>query len=140
METMIMATTGETIKEIHRLRSYRKELDQRLKQGPKAHKAHQLKIAQAEEAVKKSHDGIKHLKVTILEKESAIKTQHASIEKLEKTSVTNKKEYDALRAEVATAREHIRKLEDEQLEAMGELEEKTKAGPESDKLLEKVKK
>jgi len=134
-----MATSGETIKEIHRLKRHIKDLETKLDQGPKALKAHQLRVAQAEEALQKARDGIKHLKAKILEKESAVKSQQAGKEKLEKTSVSNKKEYDALRAEVATAEKQIRKLEDEQLEAMAELEEKTKAGPETEKALAKAK-
>jgi predicted nucleic acid-binding Zn-ribbon protein len=89
--------------------------------------------------VHKAQDGIKHLKVRIHEKEVSIKSAQQGIEKLEKTPISNKKEYDALRAEVATAKGSIGKLEDELLEAMGELEDKTRQIPEAEQALRKVK-
>src|SRR6202011_4015107 len=62
-----------------------------------------------------------------------------NIEKLEKTSVSNKKEYDALRTEIATINKSIRKLEDEILEGMSAAEDKTKAIPESEQALKKAR-
>src|SRR5947209_1815614 len=128
-----MATPAQILKDIHRLKRHIKDLDAKLEQGPKAHRAHQLKVAGAEDVLHKAQDAIKHLKVTIHQKEVSVKAAQQSVEKLEKTSVTNKKEYDALRAEVATAKDSIRKLEDEILDAMAELEDKTKLIPETEK-------
>src|SRR5687767_12017221 len=107
-----MATPGQILKEINRLRRHVKDLETKLDQGPKAHKAHQLKVVQAEEALTKAQDGVKQLKVHIHEKEVSIKSVQQNIQKLEKTSVSNKKEYDALRSEIATANTSISKLED----------------------------
>jgi predicted nucleic acid-binding Zn-ribbon protein len=134
-----MATPAQILKDIHRLKRHIKDLDAKLDQGPKAHKAHQLKVTQAEEALYKAQDGIKHLKVNIHEKEVSVKVAQQGIEKLEKTPISNKKEYDALRVEIATAQKAIHKLEDEILETMGELEDKTKAIPECEKVLQKAK-
>ncbi len=134
-----MSTPGQILKEIHRLKRHIKDLDSKLEQGPRAHKAHQLKVTQSEEALHKAQEGIKQLKVKIHEKEVSIKAAQQNIEKLEKTSVSNKKEYDALRTEIATINKSIRKLEDEILEAMSEVEDKTKAIPESEQALKKAK-
>jgi predicted nucleic acid-binding Zn-ribbon protein len=134
-----MATPAQILKDIHRLRRHIKDLDAKLDQGPKAHKAHKLKVTQAEEALHKAHDAIKHLKVKIHEKEVSVKAAQQSIEKLEKTPVSNKKEYDALRTEIATAKKAIRDLEDQMLEAMTEVEDKTKQTPEAEKALHKAK-
>jgi len=134
-----MSAPGLTLKEIHRLRKHVKDLDGKLEQGPKAHRAHQLKVAQAEEALAKAQDGIKHLKVTIHEKETSIKGAQLNIEKLDKTPISNKKEYDALRVEIATIKDSIRKLEDQILDAMSELEDKNKRIPEAEKALAKAK-
>ena len=46
-----MSTPGQILKDIHRLRRHIKDLETKLEQGPKAHKAHQLKVAQAEDAL-----------------------------------------------------------------------------------------
>lgn len=134
-----MAAPGHILREIHRLRVFTKDLEGKLEQGPRAHKAHELKIAQAEEALRKAQDGVKQLKVKILEKEGLVKGMQQNIEKLEKTPINNKKEYDALRAEINTVRDAIRKLEDEILDAMAELEDKTKSAPEAEKALAKAK-
>jgi predicted nucleic acid-binding Zn-ribbon protein len=134
-----MPTPGQMLKDIHHLTRHVKDLESKLEQGPKAYKAHQLKVTQAEEALHKAQDGIKELKVKIHEKEVSVKAAQQGIEKLEKTPVTNKKEYDALRTEIATANKSIRLLEDEILEAMGELEDKTKRVPEAEKALAKAK-
>src|ERR1700730_13494613 len=99
----LMAPPAHILKDIHRLKRHIKDLEAKLEQGPKAHKAHQLKVTQAEGALRLAQEGVKHLKVNIHEKEVSVKAAQQSIEKLEKTSVNNKKEYDALRTEVATA-------------------------------------
>jgi predicted nucleic acid-binding Zn-ribbon protein len=134
-----MAAPAHILKDIHRLRRHIRDLEAKLEQGPKAHKAHQLKVAGAEEALHKAQDGMKQLKVKIHEKEVSVKAAQQSIEKLEKTPVSNKKEYDALRAEVATAKASISKLEDDMLEAMAELEDKTKLIPLNENALQKAK-
>lgn len=134
-----MPTTGQILKDIHRLKRHIKDLESKLDQGPRAHKAHQLRITQAEEALQQAQEGVKHLKVTIHEKEVSVKSAQQNIDKLDKTPVTNKKEYDALRVEVAAANKAVHKLEDEILETMGELEEKTKQAPLAEAALKKAK-
>jgi predicted nucleic acid-binding Zn-ribbon protein len=134
-----MAPPAHILKDIHRLKRHIKDLEAKLEQGPKAHKAHQLKVAGAEEVLHKAHDGMKQLKVRIHEKEVSVKGAQQGIEKLEKTPISNKKEYDALRAEIATAKGSISKLEDEILETMAELEDKTKVIPVAEKALQKAK-
>lgn len=134
-----MAGPGQILREIHRLKRHIKDLDTRLEQGPRAHRSHQLKVAQAEEALKQCQEGTKQIKVRIHEKEVSIKSNQQNIEKLEKTPVTNKKEYDALRAEIKTVKDAIRKLEDEILDLMAESEEKARRLPEAEKALQKAK-
>jgi predicted nucleic acid-binding Zn-ribbon protein len=134
-----MAPPAHILKDIHRLKRHIKDLEGKLEQGPKAHKAHQLKVAAAEEALHKAQDGIKQLKVRIHEKEVSVKAAQQGIDKLEKTPISNKKEYDALRVEIAAAKSSISKLEDEMLDAMGELEDKTRQIPEAEQALHKAK-
>ena len=134
-----MAAPGLILKEIHRLRTHIKELEGRLDQGPKAHKAHQLRVAQAEEALKQAQESTKHLKVKIHDKETSVKGMQQTIDKLEKTPISNKKEYDALRVEIATAKDSIRKLEDQILDTMAEVEDKNQRLPEAEKALAKAK-
>ena len=134
-----MATAAHILKDIHRLKRHVKDLEGKLEQGPRAHKAHKLKVTQAEAAMHKAQEGIKHFKVKIHEKETSVKVAQQGIEKLEKTPISNKKEYDALRTEVAAANKSIHKLEDEILETMGELEEKAKQTPLAEAAVKKAK-
>jgi uncharacterized protein len=134
-----MFTSGKILKDIHRLRRHIKDLEGKLEQGPKALKAHHLRVTQAEEALHKAQEGVKQLKVKIHEKEVSVKASQQNIEKLEKTPISNKKEYDALRTEIAVVKKQITAFEDEILEAMGEIEDKTKALPDAEKVLQKAK-
>ncbi|MBI3410464.1 MAG: hypothetical protein HY040_19165 [Planctomycetes bacterium] len=134
-----MAAAVDILREIHRLKKNIKDLDNRMEQGPRAQKAHQNKVALAEENHKKMQDAIKHLKVHIHEKETSVKAVQQNIVKLEKTEISNKKEYDALRAEIAAANKQIRSLEDEILELMADVEDKSKQVIELDKTVQKVK-
>jgi predicted nucleic acid-binding Zn-ribbon protein len=134
-----LTTPGQILKEIHRLKRHIKDLEGKIDQGPKAHKAHQFKIDNTEETLHKAQEGVKHLKVTIHEKEVSVKAIQQSIEKLEKTPVSNKKEYDALRLEIAAAKKSITALEDEILEAMAVVEEKSRQCPEAEQALKKAK-
>ena len=80
-EVSVMAAPAHILKDIHRLKRHIKDLETKLEQGPKAHKAHQLKVASAEDALHKAQDGLKQLKVTIHEKEVSIKAAQQGIEK-----------------------------------------------------------
>ncbi|MFO0964161.1 MAG: hypothetical protein U0793_01055 [Gemmataceae bacterium] len=134
-----MSGAAEILKEVHRLMRYISDLETKLAAGPKAARSAQLSLGKQEETLKTVHDELKHYKVRIHERETSIKQQQQHIEKLEKTSVSNKKEYDALRAEVATVQKSIRKLEDEILELMGAVEEKQAKIPELEKAVHQSK-
>ncbi|MCI0641708.1 MAG: hypothetical protein L0Y72_28100 [Gemmataceae bacterium] len=134
-----MANPGQILKEIHRFRKLIQDLQARIEQAPRALKAHDIKIAQQEDSLKKTQDAIKQLKVKIHDREVSIKASEQLIAKLEKTDIHSKKEYDALQSEIKQSRQQIRKLEDEILEAMSENEEKSKQLPELEKAVAKAK-
>lgn len=134
-----MSAAAEILREIHRLKKNIQDLENRIEQGPRAQKAHQNKLALAEENHKKMQDAIKHLKVHIHEKETSVKAVQQNILKLEKTEISNKKEYDALRSEIAAANKQIRSLEDEILDLMGDVEDKSKQLVEMEKAVQKTK-
>ena len=132
-----MSAPGPILKEIHRHKRHIRDLEAKLDQGPKAHKAHQLKVAQAEEALQNARDGIKQLKVKNQRQGSFHQGGAAKHRETRKDSISNKKEYDALRTEVAAANKLIRQLEDEILDVMSEIEDRTKLIPDSEKILQK---
>jgi predicted nucleic acid-binding Zn-ribbon protein len=137
-----MPTPAAIFREIHRLRRHIRELEGRAEQGPRLRKLQQDKLARQEEATRQAHDELKHLKVQIHEKEVSIKSTQEQIKKYEKQlkeMISNKKEYDALTAEISQARRTITKLEDEALEAMAKNEDQAAKLPEVDAALRKAK-
>jgi predicted nucleic acid-binding Zn-ribbon protein len=118
-------------KELHRLRQHIEELDERIASGPRSLRVQQAKLATAEETFKQAQEFLKQLAVQNRAKEAQIKSTEQQIKKFEKqlNDVTNTKEFDALKSETAQARASISKLEDEILEGITLLEEKTAALP-----------
>jgi uncharacterized protein len=122
-----MAGPAAILREIHRLRSYARDLQARIDFAPKQLKAQQNAVAKQEEALHQAQEAIKKLKVAIHEHEVSVKAYHQQIKKYEQqlNDITSKKEYDALKGEIAGVQDKIRTLEDEALTAMVEVEEKT---------------
>jgi hypothetical protein len=135
-----MAGIGDTFREIHRLRKYARDLQQEIDRGPIQLKARRGVAAKAADAAKAAHDDLKKLKVATHEKEVSLKATHTQIAKYEKQldEVKDKKQYDALKLEIASARQKAQALEDEILEGMSAAEERTAKLPEHDKAAAKV--
>jgi predicted nucleic acid-binding Zn-ribbon protein len=137
-----MATPAAIFREIHRLRRHIRELEGRAEQGPRLRKQQQDKLTRQEDSARKAHDELKHMKVVIHEKEVSIKSTQEQIKKYErqlKEMISNKKEYDALTAEIAAAKRSISTLEDETLDAMSRSEDQAAKLPEIDATLKKAK-
>jgi predicted nucleic acid-binding Zn-ribbon protein len=130
-----MPGIGETFREIHRLRRFARELQQEIDRGPIQLKARRNVATKIAEAYQAAQDELKKLKVTVHEKEGALKATHTQIAKYEKQQdeVGDKKQYDALKHEIATAQAKAATLEDEILNGMSETEERTAKLPEQEK-------
>jgi predicted nucleic acid-binding Zn-ribbon protein len=130
-----------TLREIHRLQRLAKELQERIDRQPLLLKAQQNAVAKQEDNLRETHDAIKKLKVKTLEKESSLKSANQLIVKHEKqlNEAASKKEYDALKGEIATERDNVRRLEDEILDAMAETEEQTARVGELEKTVKQAK-
>jgi uncharacterized protein len=136
-----MAGPAAILREIHRLRAYAAELTSRIDLAPKQVKAQQSVIAKREEELKEGHESVKKLKVNIHEREVSVKAEQQLIKKYEQqiNDIHSKKEYDALRHEIAGVQEKIRSLEDDTLTAMLELEEFQKTLPPLEEAVKKAK-
>src|SRR5687768_5332219 len=136
-----MPGPGPILREIHRLRRYIKDLESKIESGPRQLKAQQGKIAKDEDNLHKAHEALKQAKMKIHDKEVSIKATQTEIQKFEQQlgQISTKREYDALRAEISTARGRIAKIEDDILELMLVSDEKAKAIPEADKAVAKAK-
>jgi predicted nucleic acid-binding Zn-ribbon protein len=135
-----MTAPAEILREIHRLRRHARELQNRIDQAPRQLKAHQDRANRQHAALQEAQEGIKKLKVAQHEKEVTLKTAEAQIAKFEKqlNEVSSRREYDALRTEITHARDKLRKIEDEILEAMAKVEEGSTVVPELDRKLKEV--
>jgi predicted nucleic acid-binding Zn-ribbon protein len=136
-----MAGPAVILREIHRLRTHARDLQDRIDNAPRQLRLQKNAVARYEETLHQAHDAIKHLKVGIHEKEVSVKSIHASIKKYEQqlNDITSKKEYDALRHEITAVRDKIRVIEDEALTLMGEVEEKTAEVPKYEAALKQAK-
>ncbi len=136
-----MSSTAELMREIHRLRRFARDLQEQIERAPRQLLGQKSKVTRQEEAARENQEAIKKLKVLVHEKEVTLKTTHTQIAKYQAqlNAVGSKKEYDALQAEIAAAREKCAKLEEESLSAIAETDERTAKVAELDKAAKTVK-
>ena len=136
-----MAGPAAILRELHRLRRHARDLQGEIERGPRMLKAHEAKVARQEESLREVQEGIKRLKVQTHEKEVSLKAKTQQIAKHEQqlNQATSKKEYDALRAEIAAERKAFSAIEDDILELMGQTEEQTARLPEFERAIQRAK-
>jgi predicted nucleic acid-binding Zn-ribbon protein len=141
LRRLIMPSTAELMREIHRLRKFARDLKEQMDRVPLQLKAQRAKVARLEEAANSNQEAIKKLKIALHEKEVTLKTTHNQIAKHQKqlNEAGAKKEYDALQTEIASARAKCSQLEEESLAAMGESEERAAKIPELEKAAKAAK-
>ena len=129
------------LKELHRLRRHIKDLETKIEQAPRQLTIQQKKLAFQEEAFKAAQDHLKSLALQLRDKDGSVKATQQQITKYQKQldASANKKEYDTLKAEIASEKAHISKHEDDMLAMMGETEEKTALMPEAEKTVKKAR-
>jgi uncharacterized protein len=122
-----MSGPALVIREAHRLRRYSHDLQEQINRFPAQLRAQQAKVTRQEEAQREAAETLKKLKVTVHDKEVSLKTTHAQVKKYEKQldEAAGKKEYDALQHEIAATRAKGDQLEEEILNGMGEIEDRT---------------
>jgi predicted nucleic acid-binding Zn-ribbon protein len=136
-----MAGPATILREIHRLRRHAKDLQSEIERGPRLLKAHQAKVSKQEEGVREAHETLKRLKMTCHDKEGQLKATLQQIGKheMQLNQATSKKEYDALKSEIAADKKKCQELEDEILDYMGQIEQRTAEIPELDKAVLQAK-
>jgi predicted nucleic acid-binding Zn-ribbon protein len=135
------AAPAVLMREIHRLRRFARDLQEQLDRFPRQLKIQQAKLERQENQLKESQEALKKLKVAILEKEASLKTAHSQIKKHEKqlNEAADKKEFDALKAQIAADQGQVKTLEEEAFLAMTESEERAAQLPEEAKALERAR-
>jgi predicted nucleic acid-binding Zn-ribbon protein len=137
-----MSGPAAILREIHRLRRHAKDLQTEIERLPRLVKGQQAKVARQEDAVREAHEAIKRLKISGHAKEVSLKEAQQQIAKHEKqlNEAGSKKEYDALKAEIAAEKQKCQQLEDEILNGMMEMEERAAQVPEIEKTVAQAKK
>lgn len=126
---------GVSFQELHRLLTHGANLRSEIDRAPKTLQMHKDKLAKQEQDLKDYLDNTKKAKVHLHEKEVTLKELNTKIDKWEGqiNSVSTKKEFDALKHETATAKAQCKKLEDEILEAMTDVEIRSSRQPQLEK-------
>jgi predicted nucleic acid-binding Zn-ribbon protein len=119
-------------REIHRLRRFARDLQEQIDRIPSRLKARKGRVAREEDAAQENQEAIKQLKMTLHEKEVGLKGTQALVAKhrrqLQESS--SKKEYDALKSEIAQEEGRCGKFEEELLQVMDETDQRNARIPE----------
>jgi predicted nucleic acid-binding Zn-ribbon protein len=142
LEAKTMSSAAQLFRQLHHLLGHSANLRTELDGAPKKLQAHKDRLAKQEQELKDYQENTRKLKVAIMEKESALKSKNQQIEKYEGqvNLVSSKKEFDALKHEIANTKQECSKLEDEILHAMTEVDGRTAQVPKLEKDLEEAKK
>ncbi|HEV3120014.1 MAG TPA: C4-type zinc ribbon domain-containing protein [Gemmataceae bacterium] len=136
-----MAGPATILREIHRLRKNARDLQNEIERLPRLLKAQQGRITKQEEGVREAQEVLKKAKLASHEKESELKSMQQLMAKHEKqlSEATSKKEYDALKVEIADDKKKSQQIEDKILEAMVAVEEKSGQIPLAEKAVAQAK-
>lgn len=126
-----MAGLITLLRDLHRVHRQARDLREHLERLPQEVKYAKAAVARQEQAFLEGQNLLKHLKVTIHDKEVTLKTTMQQIDRYETqvNLVSGKKEYDALKVEIARAKELCGQLEDQILQAMSDVDERKLALP-----------
>lgn len=136
-----MPGLGTLLRDLHRAHRLVRDLREQAERLPQQVSSQKKKLERQENALREAQDSLKKLKVSALEKESALKSKAQQITKYETqiNEVSSKKEFDALKLEISHTREACSKLEDEILQAMSEVDERSAALPAIDKAVKEAR-
>src|SRR5262245_21628479 len=121
-----MPGVSHLLREIHRLRLHARDLQAAIERGRVVHKGQKNKRIKHEDTAREAHEALKKLKVASHEKEVQLKATLGQIAKYEKQTdeVTDMKQMEALRHQIAHGKEEVAALEDEILTGLGEIDER----------------
>ncbi|HEV3203229.1 MAG TPA: C4-type zinc ribbon domain-containing protein [Gemmataceae bacterium] len=136
-----MSGPAAILRELHRLRRHTANLQAQIERIPNALKVQQAKVTKAQGTLQEAHESIKRSKISQHEKEVTLRSKNQQIAKHQKqlNESTSKKEYDALQAEISADKKACQEVEDEILNDMVLMEEKTVQMPELEKAVERTK-
>jgi predicted nucleic acid-binding Zn-ribbon protein len=136
-----MATPAEVLKEIHRLRRYLTDLQNRINQLPKRKGSLKGIVEHQEKKLADAQAALKHLKVKAHQDDVTLKGTTDQIAKYQGqlNQIMSKKEFDALQHEITHGKEQVSKLEDQILQTLTEIDESTARLPALEKELQQAR-
>jgi predicted nucleic acid-binding Zn-ribbon protein len=126
-----MPTLSEVFRTIHRLRRHARDLQAEIDRGPIQLKARQTFAAKQAKALQDAREELKKTQVTVREREADLKAAHQTLTRYraQLNDVTDKKQYDALRHEIADTEARLATLEDTILTGMARADEQAAQVP-----------
>jgi predicted nucleic acid-binding Zn-ribbon protein len=123
-----MAATASTLRELHALHQRAKALRDRLASAPKTLAARQSVLANKQAALESARKAVQDARLKIKSRETQVASLNGKIDdlKIKLNTVKKNDEYRALTNQIAHDKVAIGKIEDEILDAMGQVE--TQAG------------
>jgi predicted nucleic acid-binding Zn-ribbon protein len=123
------------------LHRFVRDLREAIDRAPRAIKTQQGRVTFAEQQLKDEQEAIKKLKVGNHQKEIDLKAREGQIERSRKKllEVSEQRQIDALNSEISQGKEAIGRLEEEILNGMGEVEERTAGLPKLEQALAAIR-
>ncbi len=136
-----MSVTADVLRTLHRIHQQLSDLQERQARGPKQIKAHAANVARAEEQVAKNIASTKQAQIAADQKQLQLRTNETKIADLKRklNEASSNREYQTLVEQVAADEMAKSVLEDEILEALGNIDEMQLAVGEAKQNLAKSK-
>ena len=136
-----MAGPGPIIRELHRLQKAAHDLREEIARMPRQIELQRAKVEKQEAAYREAQEALKHLKVETHKKETDLKTLAQQIDKhqIQLNQASSRKEYDALKTEIALDQNRIKQIEDAILQNFEEADRKAAELPQAERAVKQVK-
>ncbi|MSR32286.1 MAG: hypothetical protein EXR99_12345 [Gemmataceae bacterium] len=136
-----MTQPGLILRQIHRHSIFSFEIQQQVERIPRQINAQKSRAERLEKEFKEAQDKLKKVKISIHEKEVTLKELNGQLVKLKRqlNESGDPKAFEALQHEIGFVNEHIAKTEDEGMNGLMELEEKTAALPVLEKTMKEAR-
>lgn len=127
------------LRDLHRIHQQLSDLHDRQMRGPKQVQARRTNVAQLEQGLKETNEKTKYARVAADEKQLQLKSGEDKITELRRklNEAASNREYQALLEQIAADEMANSVLEDEILEALGEIDDYQAAGVDARQLLDR---
>ena len=134
-----MPPPSNLLRDLRRIHQQLGDLHDREVRGPKQVQARRINVAKSEQGLKETNEKTKHARVAADEKQLQLRSSETKITELRRklNEAASNREYQALLEQIAADEMANSVLEDEILEALGEIDDYQAAGVEAQQLLDR---